>query len=86
MAKFTENAKPRVIDHKFEGEKLVNILHKESAQAVTDKTYIKRNIKTVQQIERDRKVVKKNGEAWVHRTGELPTYLINRKKEQEKEY
>lgn len=48
MAKFTENAKPRVNDHNEAGDKLVNELHAEAAQAVTNKTYIKRNIRTVQ--------------------------------------
>lgn len=88
MARFTENAKAKIQVSDLENhpsDRLQKELHKEQKEAIKDKTYIKRNIRTVHAIERANKNRKPLEEKWVHRTGELPTYLVNKKKKAEEE-
>jgi hypothetical protein len=87
MARFTENAKPVIVAKELENheaDQLQKQFHEEQKNAVDNKSYIRRNMRTVHAIERAHKEArKKKSEVWEHRVGEIPVYLANRKKEAE---
>lgn len=91
MEKFTKDAEPVYKNEQLQNHQadhLAQELRKEAEQNVKDKFYIKRNMQTVMKIDRENAIRKQNEAAdkgWVHRTGELPQYIVNRKKEEEYE-
>ena len=90
MVKFTQNAEPVIKNKELQNhysDKLATELKKEAKSDIKSNEYIKRNIRTVHAIERENKKNKERPESasWVHRTGEVPVYLANRKKEAEQE-
>ena len=71
-----------------DADKLAVELRSEAEDNVKNKVYIKRNMRTVNQIERSIKEIKSHRpqSAWpMHKAGELPQYLINRRKQEEQE-
>ena len=86
MARFKEAevAKIDLTEMKnHDADRLASELRSEAEDNVKNKVYIKRNMRTVNQIEKSIKEIKANRpqSAWpVHKAGELPQYLINRRK------